>query len=199
MYTCDQLISTGLHNIRATVSRCLEAAAAANAPHGKTKGSKMGNPGRVIRLIRAVIEGGNEPSATRLGQSVALTIDVTCSAIVTHLDNCKKVGGKKGPEIGSDGNLTPAAVLKLLSENDGVGASMLGLLVEQVFVLPLNAEQMVSVALWDFLTKVAAPCMDVRLVDKYLRDALQLSSQPYSLAGHIKERYYVGRRIGDLC
>lgn len=164
-FTCDQLLleqGADSANIRNAVATCLDVAASAAAPNGKTKGATMANPARMVRLVRAVIEGGNEPVANRLGQSMSLTIDSTCSAIVSHLEACRKaLGGKKGYELGDAGRWAPASVLKLLSEPDSVGGSTLGLLVEQVFVLPLNAQQMRSPHLWNFLSYAAGPCIEV--------------------------------------
>lgn len=118
----------------------------------------LDNPARMIRLITSMIEGGNEPTATRLRQSSGLTIDVTCSVVVLFLVKSEK-SQKKPKGGGNIEPLTQAAILKLFTTANSVGAALLALVIEQFFVLPLNADQLNSPTVWEFLEKAVVPCM----------------------------------------
>mmetsp|Transcript_44356 Transcript_44356/g.56809 ORF Transcript_44356/g.56809 Transcript_44356/m.56809 type:complete len:532 (+) Transcript_44356:1455-3050(+) len=178
---------------------------------------KMENPARLLRLMTALMEGGNERSANLLNQRADLTIDLTCSTLVSHVENRLKKIGKSNANLntigdseedGDDGfeaslpiteetkidkgeaargilgtdfleELRKSAnknsvsdnsvdqiadtkfnILLTITEKDSVGAALFNLLVEQLFLLPLNKEQLHSIPLWNFLDKVAVPAME---------------------------------------
>ena len=185
-------------------------------------GARMADPARMIRLVEAVCEGGNEEVANTLAAAAGLSIDATCAAVVRHLEQAKDaaqaarrarsssgsssgatvasaaaVAGlssagfratslstvygecDEGPLVGDeledaaeDHNgggsgsgvgrvrLSPEATLRCLTAPGSVGSALFGLLVEQIFLLPLNSDQMASGSLWACLAAAAVPCLE---------------------------------------
>mmetsp|Transcript_44345 Transcript_44345/g.56779 ORF Transcript_44345/g.56779 Transcript_44345/m.56779 type:complete len:527 (+) Transcript_44345:1507-3087(+) len=173
---------------------------------------KMENPARLLRLMTALMEGGNERSANLLNQRADLTIDLTCSTLVSHVENrLKKIGkgnanlntigeGEEDDDDGHEAGQSPPLiketktgildadtlreirkntdkdspydnsvdqiadmkfnVLLTIAEKDSVGAALFNLLVEQLFLLPLNKEQLHSIPLWNFLDKIVVPILE---------------------------------------
>jgi uncharacterized membrane protein YgcG len=126
----------------------------------------------MIRLISGLIDGSNESTASYLRDAANLTIDIVSSVIVTHLeDQCpeaplrdlsklKRVETNSALKGDTSAMLHATSVCKLLAEKDTVGHGLHALLVEQFFLLPLNAEQVSSPTLWLYLEKGAVPLME---------------------------------------
>jgi len=154
---------------------------------------KLKDPERLVRLMSVVCEGGNEAAAAQLEQSCGISIDAVCIAIVNHLECCQERAVHEGtfsavaPVDGSsDYVLLPKAVLLIMSKRNGVGKSLLGLLVELVFLLPLNHDQIGSIHLWEFLEKCAVPLMEA--LGKSLRmekNVLEVCTDIVDLIEHV--------------
>eukprot|EP00613_Pedinella_sp_CCMP2098_P026412 CAMPEP_0171704950 /NCGR_PEP_ID=MMETSP0991-20121206/12929_1 /TAXON_ID=483369 /ORGANISM="non described non described, Strain CCMP2098" /LENGTH=1839 /DNA_ID=CAMNT_0012294447 /DNA_START=377 /DNA_END=5898 /DNA_ORIENTATION=- len=129
---------------------------------------ELHNPERLVRLVRVMCEGDNEVVAMQMKQSCGFSIDAVCDAIVSHIECCCARAVKEGNagalaphRMGvTEPELLPEAVLHLLSTPYSVGKSMLGLLVELVFLLPLNPTQVMSPSLWSFLQHCAIPLLE---------------------------------------
>jgi hypothetical protein len=155
---------------------------------------KMDNPERLVRLLRVVCEGGNEAAAAQLKQSCGISIDAVCTAIVNHLE-CSRAQAVKDANMSalvarvddsSTYDLTPQAVLHLMSAKKGVGKSLLGLFVELVFLLPLNIEQIMSPPLWQFLQLCAVPMMEqLGKVDEMSNSVMEVCTDIFDLLEHI--------------
>jgi hypothetical protein len=116
--------------------------------------AKLGDPARLVRLAMALIEGGNERVASQLKAVAAMTIDATCASIVAVVDKIPKIG------TGKDRMADPPAILKALTTEGSLGSALLELLIELVFLLPLNNDQMLSRSLWQFLDEAMVPTME---------------------------------------
>eukprot|EP00615_Pteridomonas_danica_P019451 CAMPEP_0114386776 /NCGR_PEP_ID=MMETSP0102-20121206/6833_1 /TAXON_ID=38822 ORGANISM="Pteridomonas danica, Strain PT" /NCGR_SAMPLE_ID=MMETSP0102 /ASSEMBLY_ACC=CAM_ASM_000212 /LENGTH=1141 /DNA_ID=CAMNT_0001543687 /DNA_START=1 /DNA_END=3423 /DNA_ORIENTATION=- len=51
-------------------------------------------------------------------------------------------------------------ILNIITEEDSVGAALFNLLVEQIFLLPLNRDQLYSTHFWVFIEKVVVPSLE---------------------------------------
>jgi hypothetical protein len=128
----------------------------------------MERPEYLVRLLRAVCEDGNESAAAQLKQSCGISIGTVCAAIVDHLEACLNKAVKddnkgalapRGEDSGdTEPELSPQAILHIMSVPNGVGNSLLALLVELVLMLPLNVSQIDSME--PFLQQCAVPLME---------------------------------------
>jgi hypothetical protein len=114
---------------------------------------------RLLRLLRTILDGGNEAAATLLKLSIGLTIDNVCNCVVAFLDNSGP-GVGRGEKTKKKGELTPSMVLDLLSKPDSFGSCVLVLLVELLFLLPISSTQIMSLSLWNFMEKAVVPAME---------------------------------------
>ena len=140
-----------------------------------TSSTDIKNPSRIIRLVKVVLEGGNEEAATILQQTAGITIDATCSALVAQCEEAEATASKAKRYFANsplrsalmledvdaswqnDSSLSPEVVLEFVTLDGSTGAELLSLLVEQFFVLPLNTDQIMSPALWAFIERCAVP------------------------------------------
>ena len=99
-------------------------------------------PERIIRLMSTAVEGGNEEAATRLS-AAGVSLNRACLHLV-ELTNARAAGDGLG---GGPSN----ALAVLLSP---VGAAMLVLVAELVFVRQLTSQELQSPAIWQFMTEV---------------------------------------------
>jgi hypothetical protein len=123
----------------------------------KIKSPKMelADPARLVRLALALMEGGNERVASQLKHIAELDIDAVCGGILYELEQAG-LKGKSGDLRGvpTDYHLP---IFEFLSKPKGLGSSLMDLLVELVFLLPLNADQMASRVLWEFMQLALVP------------------------------------------
>jgi hypothetical protein len=181
----SQTSDLGLLHLFQSVSSCFDHASNRAMGSFVDDGANMRNPSRIIRLVKVVIEGGNEEAATMLQQTAGITIDATCSALVAHIEQteaaaaylakasidssagqgaslkaCLDVIGRQDDKGSSTARLHPEAVLQLVTNDGSIGTDLMCLLVEQFFILPLNTDQVMSLALWAFIDRCAVPCME---------------------------------------
>jgi hypothetical protein len=181
----SQTSDLGLLHLFQSVSSCFDHASNRAMGSFVDDGANMRNPSRIIRLVKVVIEGGNEEAATMLQQSAGITIDATCSALVAHIEQTEAAAaclakasidssagqgvslkegldviGRQDDKGSSTVRLHPEAVLQLVTNDGSIGTDLMCLLVEQFFILPLNTDQVMSLALWAFIDRCAVPCME---------------------------------------
>jgi hypothetical protein len=138
------------------------ALAAKGAAKSTAAGHALLDPARVVKLLSTCLEGGNEDAAAALAQNAGLTLDVSCVALV------KLVNEESGSSGG--GGVGPQHALAVLTAP--LGGALLGLVAEQVFLLPMTSEQVTSEPLWAFLGNVAGPAME----------ALAAAAEPFDCA-----------------
>eukprot|EP00615_Pteridomonas_danica_P011679 CAMPEP_0114366206 /NCGR_PEP_ID=MMETSP0101-20121206/29066_1 /TAXON_ID=38822 ORGANISM="Pteridomonas danica, Strain PT" /NCGR_SAMPLE_ID=MMETSP0101 /ASSEMBLY_ACC=CAM_ASM_000211 /LENGTH=1232 /DNA_ID=CAMNT_0001515079 /DNA_START=605 /DNA_END=4300 /DNA_ORIENTATION=- len=188
----------------------------------KQQRKSMGNPARLLRLLTALMEGGNERVANMLEQRANLTIDLTCGTLVTHIENkilntslfsdlvpigemyrrtsdfendddYEKDNFKNDNNNGTENAfieqpneeeekfIDPSTddrfpIIQILTQEFSVGAALFSLLVEQIFLLPLNQDQLYSTSLWNFILKIAVPALEVtsrlEVVDEVISEAV---------------------------
>mmetsp|Transcript_10336 Transcript_10336/g.13505 ORF Transcript_10336/g.13505 Transcript_10336/m.13505 type:complete len:710 (-) Transcript_10336:143-2272(-) len=123
------------------------------------------DPARLLRLMTSLMEGGNERTANLLSQKAGLTLDATCATLVSYvktniiLTKSNESPQRNNNKSGRGGNRnTPGdLLLRVLKDKNSIASSLFELIVEQVFLLPLNVEQLNSKHLWDFLSIVVVP------------------------------------------
>ena len=124
------------------------------AVKGAAKSAAVGHalldPARLVKLLSTCLEGGNEDAAAALAQNAGLTLDVSCVALVKLVNEASGGGG--------GGGVGPQHALAVLTAP--LGGALLGLVAEQVFLLPMTSEQLTSEPLWAFLGNVAGPAME---------------------------------------
>jgi hypothetical protein len=141
------------------------------APAG---GVGKSNSARLVRLLCAVMENKNEYAASQLMQHANLSIDATCSALVelvnsaienfametttgTSQFNKESIRGSSIRNL-NESNLSVLAAKSVMCGD--MGGNLLSLLAEQVFLLPMNAVQIMSKPMWEFLAGPTALALE---------------------------------------
>lgn len=109
-------------------------------------------PNRMIRLAIALMEGGNERVASRMKDIAKMDIDTVCKLIVEELK------ANESPD-----NETPNSnrdIFIFLTNQHGICAALVDLLIELIFLLPLNVDQILSRSLWMFFQEALVPLID---------------------------------------
>jgi hypothetical protein len=128
------------------------------------------DPARLLRLMIALMEGGNERTANLLSAKGGMSIDVTCATMVSHIETKRlalvyaKAGRKMSLTEAKDSPYYLGSIgenlLNFITESDSVAAALFNLIIEQLFLLPLNIEQLNSEDLWAWLQQVVGPVME---------------------------------------
>jgi hypothetical protein len=99
-----------------------------------------------------LMEGGNERVASRMKDIANMDIDTVCDRVVSELKESNLIAS-----LGYDSN--HEKIFNELTSPRKIGSSLVSLVIELVFLLPLNVEQVLSKSLWVFFELCLLPLL----------------------------------------
>lgn len=166
LQACNKLLQLS-HGVRLSdsLSLCLK-----KASFMQDQTPQLENPARLLRLMSTLMEGGNERTANLLSSKGGMSIDATCATMVSHIESKRlnlvyvKLGRKIPLAQAKDSAVYLANIgeniLNFSTEFDSVAAALFNLITEQLFLLPLNGEQLHSEDMWLWLQQIVGPIME---------------------------------------